>query len=306
MKRFFLLTTLALGTITPSLQAQSMEDQQAIKQLCGCFAVTFNYAETFITDSTKATSSHLMDTNAVLEYEFPLESSPNKIVIQHVLLVPGGPMIKHWREEWVYEQTTLWKYDKDKEWVKTTLSPEEVKGKWTQSVWEVSDAPRYQGMSSWVNTNNELFWINTTDAPLPRREYTIREDYNVLNRTNRIIVSNKGYMHEQDNKKIIRRAGQPDSILAYEKGYNNYVRMPDEACKGAQAFWTREKAAFWADVRAVWAEMMNKANRIKVSDSIDDLLLYEALDKVEDQNLTGEKRKKAIERVMIKYIRILA
>jgi len=304
MKKIFLLTTMAMGTAALSAQAQTAQDQQAIQKLCGCFAVTFNYAETFTTDTTKTMASHLMDTNAVLEYEFPLEQSPEKVVIQHILIVPGGPMIKHWREEWAYEQTTLWKYDQNKEWVKTTLSPDEVKGKWTQSIWEVSDAPRYQGISEWVNTNNELFWLNTTDAPLPRREYTIRNDYNVLNRTNRIIVSDKGYMHEQDNKKIIRRAGQPDSILTYEKGYNNYVRMPDSKCEGAQAFWTKEKAEFWADVRAVWSEKMDKANRIKVKDEIDNQRLHEALGDLEDKKLNGDKRKKAIERVMDKFISI--
>jgi len=305
MKKFFLLTTMAIGTVALSTQAQTTQEQQAIKQLCGCFAVTFNYAETFTNDTTKTMASHLMDTNAVLEYEFPIEETPKKVVIQHILIVPGGPMIKHWREEWAYEQTTLWQYDKDKEWVKTTLSPDEVKGKWTQSIWEVSDAPRYQGVSDWVSTNHELFWLNTTDAPLPRREYTIRDDYNVLNRTNRIIVSDKGYMHEQDNKKIIRRAGQPDSILTYEKGYNKYVRMSDSKCEGARAFWTKDKAEFWADVRAVWAEKMDKANRIKVKGAIDNQLLYEALGEVEDKKLSGDKRKKAIERVMNRYISIV-
>lgn len=284
--------------------AQTKQDKEAIKDLCGCFAVTFNYAETFTNDTLHKKYAHPKDNFAVTEYEYPIEETPKKIVIQHLLVIPDGKgtVIKHWREDWEFEQTTLWQYDKDKVWNKVLLRPSDVKGQWTQSVWEVDDAPRYMGSSEWVKTNNELFWLNTTDAPLPRREYTTRHDYNVMSRTSRTIVTDSGYLLIEDNKKIIRKDGSPDSLLAEEKGYNKYVRLPDSECAQAKAFWTQAKSGFWSDVRNVWEAKMQSANKIKLQTKVNDQFLYEALDDVENKNLTGKQRKQAIEQVMDQYI----
>lgn len=295
---FFLLV------IVWSATAQTKQDKEALKDLCGCFAVTFNYAETFTNDTIHKKTAHPMDNFAVTEYEFPIEESPKKIVIQHLLVIPDGKgtVIKHWREDWEFEKNVLWQYDKDKTWRKVQRKPSDVKGQWTQTVWEVDDAPRYQGTSEWVKTNNQLFWLNTTDAPLPRREYTTRHDYNVMNRTNRIIVTPGGYMHEQDNKKIIRQDGHADSLLAEEKGYNNYVRLPDTACAQAKAFWSQAKSGFWTDVRNVWEQKMAASDAIQLVGKVNDKFLYEALDDIEKKGLAGSERKQTIQKVLEQYI----
>ena len=126
------------------------------------------------------------------------------MVLQHLLVISDSVIVKHWREDWTYENPILWKYKGNKLWTKESLSAEQVRGKWTQAIWEVSDAPRYQGLSEWINTDGKTFWQNSTDAPLPRREYSVRSDYNILRRTNRLIVTDNGWIHEQDNQKIIR------------------------------------------------------------------------------------------------------
>ena len=53
--------------------------------------------------------------------------------------------------------------------MKETISTEEVKGKWTQTVWEVADEPRYQGLSQFVNLDGKIIWQNTTDAEIDSR-----------------------------------------------------------------------------------------------------------------------------------------
>ena len=170
------------------------------------------------------------------------------------------------------------------------LSPAEVNDTWTQSVWEVTDAPRYMGAGKWVDLNNQTFWLNTTDAPLPRREYTTRKDYNVMNRTNRLVVAENGYTHEQDNKKIIRSDNQPDSILAEEKGYNDYVRLPQADCDAAKTFWTPKKAAFWADVRSAWDNILDNSNFVQLKGKVDGKRLYEAMDELENnQSITNRQ-----------------
>ncbi|HEY0297994.1 MAG TPA: DUF6607 family protein [Arachidicoccus sp.] len=293
-----------VASIALPVFAQTKPEKKAIKDLCGCFAVRFNYAETFTGDTIHKKFAHPLDTNSVFEYEYPIEQSPKKVVIQHILIVPGYAVIKHWREDWEYEKKVLWKYDKDKVWTKIALNPSSVKGQWMQSVWEVDDAPRYQGSSEWIKTDRRLMWINTADAPLPRREYTTRHDYNVMNRESRFAVSDSGYLYEEDNKKIIRKDGAPDSLLAQEKGYNQYVHVPQSNCEKALAFWTKEKADFWKDVRANWEEKMNIGTEIKLKTKVNGKFLYEALDDVETKHLTGGDRKKAINDLINQYIEV--
>jgi hypothetical protein len=299
MKQFLLAGILSASVGTNF--AQSALDKKAIEELCGCFEVTFNYAETFTNDSLNSYKAGKLENKPVIELSLPIEKTDNKIVIQHIL-VAGPQVIKHWREDWTYENAHHWTYDGDQTWSKLPTSASElIKGTWTQKVWEVDDAPRYQGSSKWLENNGKVFWISTTDAPLPRREYTKRDDYNVMERTNAIKINQKGYMHEQDNRKIVRKNGE-DFVLAYEKGYNNYVRVADSKCDAAKKFWTAEKAAFWKDVVNVWEAKMGKATTLTLTKVVDDKLLYEALDEVEKQNLKGEARKKAIEKLMSKYI----
>jgi len=293
--------TLFLVASSIIVSAQEKKDLQAIDNLCGCFEVTFNYAETFTNDSSKTYSAKPLNNHKVIEYVLPIKKTPNEIVMQHILVVSDKVMIKHWRENWIYQNNVIWDYVNENTWSKRTLDNSKVAGEWTQTVWEVSDAPRYQGTSKWITTNNQTFWLNTADAPLPRREYTTRNDYNIMNRTNRLIVSDKGYMHEQDNIKIIRKAGQSDSILAYEKGYNHYVRVDDSHCEKAKEFW-KKKEVFWADVVAVWDSYFNKYSTIQVKNAVDSKLLYEALDELENQNLSDKDRKSAIEKVIAQYV----
>lgn len=298
-----LIVTGLLSAVAATSFAQSKTDIKAIEDLCGCFEVTFNYAETFTNDTQNEYKAGKLNDKAVVELSLPIEKTDKKVVIQHIL-VAGGHVIKHWREDWTYENANLWTFDGDQTWKKVPAAkPEQVKGTWTQTVWEVDDAPRYQGTSRWVENNSSLYWLNTTDAPLPRREYTKRDDYNVMERTNRLTINGKGYMHEQDNRKIIRKGGK-DEVLAYEKGYNNYVKVADSKCDAAKTFWTADKAAFWKDVVAVWDNKMAKASTLTLTKDVDGKLMYEALDEIEKKNLSGAARQKAIEALMVKYIAV--
>jgi len=88
-------------------------------------------------------------------------------------------IIKHWRQDWIYENTEFYIYDHDNKWSFLKLPNDNVKGQWTQKVFQVDDSPRYEGSGSWVYVDGKKYWESTTDAPLPRREYTTRSDYNL-------------------------------------------------------------------------------------------------------------------------------
>jgi hypothetical protein len=254
--------------------AQAPADRSTIDKLCGCFEVDFKYAETFSPDPNYAYHNR-EETGGTAELALPIEVSDRRIVIQHLLIVSPTMVVKHWREEWTYENPVIWKYEGDRVWVKQTLSPEKVKGKWTQTVWEVADEPRYQGISQFVELDGRVIWQSTADAPLPRREYSVRNDYNVLTRTNRMNITDSGYVHEQDNRKVIR-AGGMDKLLVEEKGLNTYRRIPESECQAARDYWEKNKE-YWGQVRDAWEQYLAKHDRVSLKNKIDGKFLHEYL-----------------------------
>jgi hypothetical protein len=266
--------TLALLIIGYTLSAQAPQDRDIIDKLCGCFEVSFKYAETFA-PSADYKFHDREEIGGTAELALPIEISDKKIVIQHLLVVTPTVVVKHWREEWTYENPVIWRYKGDRTWVKETLPADQVKGKWTQTVWEVADEPRYQGYSQFVNLDGKIIWQNTTDAPLPRREYTVRDDYNVLKRTNRMNITDNGYVHEQDNQKILRGNGT-DQLLVEEKGLNVYKKIDDKECAAAKDYWEKNQD-YWGRVRKIWADYIATHDVISLKNKVDGKLLHEYL-----------------------------
>jgi hypothetical protein len=272
MKKMFVL--LMISSLGVAVHAQALQDRKVIDKLCGCFEVAFKYAETFA-PSADYKYHDREEIGGTAELALPIEVSEKKIVIQHLLVVSPTVVVKHWREEWTYENPVIWKYKGDRTWVKETVPADEVKGKWTQAVWEVADEPRYQGFSQFVNLDGKIIWQNTTDAPLPRREYSVRSDYNVLKRTNRMNIGDNGYVHEQDNQKIIRSNGA-DKLLVEEKGLNTYKKIDEKECSAAKDYWEKNKD-YWGKVRKVWADYINSHDVISLKNKIDNKFLHEYL-----------------------------
>ncbi len=255
MKRKTLcLVVAAFCSLTIVAQSKKKKDVEAIKSMCGCYEVDFNFAETFSysEDSTYVPSKVKHDKG--LEWVQLVEDENDKIVMQHLLIVgnPAKPMvIKHWRQDWLFENTNFYDFHKNNTWKFEALQKKDVKGQWTQKVYQVDDSPRYEGSATWVHVDGTSRWENKTDAPLPRREYTKRNDYNVIVRNNSHVITATGWVHDQDNLKVIRTDDAKDIILAEEKGVNNYVKVPDQRCKAAQEWWAANEKK-WGLVRAKW------------------------------------------------------
>ena len=268
------VTTIFAFLVSLAVQAQQPANREQVQQLCGCFDVTFQFAETFSPD--KKYEFHEREViSGGTELVYAVEESDKRIVMQHLLIITDSIIVKHWREEWTYENPVRWVYEGNNIWKKTLLNPEEVKGKWTQTVWEVSDAPRYQGYSDWVKQDGQWVWQNTVDAPLPRREYTSRNDYNILRRTNRLILSDTGYVHDQDNLKI-QRTGAQDQLIVAEKGWNTYQRVDAALCNAGLAYWQKTKE-YWTDVRHAWEAYMATHDRVQLKKEIDGKVLHDHL-----------------------------
>ena len=300
MSRFLLILSIFLYTTTLNSQSKIQKDRDAINKMCGCFEIQFNFKETFqrIDDEEYVPSKEYR--SFALELAIPIVNENKKISIQHLLIV-GPPnnqsIIKHWRQDWVYQNQDLYTYDTANTWNYTQMSKKRVKGQWTQKVFQVDDSPRYEGSSTWVHVDGKSYWENTNYAPLPRREYSKRNDYNIMLRTNRHEITDSGWVHDQDNKKILKKEGE-EIILAEEKGLSPYKRVSSKKCAKALQWWADNEEK-WNSVRNEWESVYNKKQSLTLNSSVNGKRLYEYLlfSNAYDEK---EKHKELIESFILK------
>tara|TARA_R110002111_G_scaffold53887_6_gene93491 strand:+ start:1869 stop:2771 length:903 start_codon:yes stop_codon:yes gene_type:complete len=280
MKRVVpVLVIVLVFTLSSNAQKKKTLDQQAIKAMCGCFEVTFNFTETFnySSDSLYRPSETKVDKG--LEYAFAIVDEDDKISIQHLLQVgrPDSPMIiKHWRQDWLFQNQEFYMYNGDNNWIFEKKSKDDVKGQWTQKVFQVDDSPRYEGSGTWVHVDGKNYWENTTTAPLPRREYTKRSDYNITLRGNRHEITNYGWVHDQNNEKVLREIGKEDVIIAKEKGYNTYKKVDDSRCQASKDWWKVQQDK-WALVRTKWDAVYGRNKDLTLAEKVDNKVLFKYL-----------------------------
>jgi hypothetical protein len=272
----FSATFLLVGVTGKSQDLKKQQDIKAIKSMCGCYEVQFNFAETFqYSKDSISYKPSLTKHESALEWVELVEDTPNKLVLQHLLIVgkTDDDIVKHWRQDWIYENTDLLSFYKERTWKYNKLAATDVKGQWTQKVFQVDDSPRYEGTASWVHVDGTDYWRNTTDAPLPRREHTKRNDYNVLKRRNIQEITKTGWIHNQDNDKIVRDDKGNDVVLAQEKGYDVYTKVDDSKCKVAQNYWAKNKN-LWKKVRSKWDATFAKNKDISLQNKVEGKALY--------------------------------
>lgn len=270
------------------------QDKVAIKSMCGCQEVTFEYTETFPADTSYKPKGYHKIIDAI-EYVTVSSEDPRRIVLQH-LLIADSTVIKHWTEDWQYENQQLLAYAQDNQWKKVTLPAAQVKGQWSQKVYGVDDEPRYEGSATWVHDDGRHYWEAASDAPLPRREYTTRKDYNVLHRVNHHEITATGSVHEQDNQKVIRANGT-DKVIVGEKGLNTYNRTSESKCQLAKEWWEQHKA-FWAVVRKSWDKIYGESSEINLQKKVNNEPLYKVMSALEEKafrkELTGAELEKTV------------
>lgn len=273
------------------------QDMAAILGMCGCYEIKFSFAETF--GEGKDYEYHENYYSGALEWAFPIVQEKDKVVIQHLLVINDTMIIKHWRQDWLYENRDLYVYDKDNIWNYQQLPAGEVKGQWTQKVYQVDDSPRYEGSATWVHVDGRHYWESVADAPLPRRERTKRKDYNVMVRRNRHEITDAGWVHEQDNHKVLR--GNEDQRIAQEKGWNEYRKVADSKCQPAVNWW-QDNNNYWTSVREVWDEVFATQQVLELNMRAADQILFmrlfalgDELKGTTDQEMVKDKVREAIQ-----------
>ncbi|MFG1492990.1 DUF6607 family protein [Halobacteriovorax sp. ZH4_bin.1] len=255
--KFLVLLTLALPVFA-GLTIDKNKDIQEIKKMTGCYAIKFQSAETFAYSNDYDFYDRYA--SGALEWIFVDSENENMVNLQHILVTPHA-IVKHWRQQWDWEATNALDYRGFSNWDnKAVKNPQ---GNWVQRVYQVDDSPRYECSAPWIHTDKTSYWECTANAPLPRREFSKRSDYNVLRRTNRHEQTPYGHVHDQDNIKLDMLENGMQLKLAMEKSYNTYQRVDDSRCQPAIDWWKTHKY-FWRDVVSVWDKELYSEDSVKI------------------------------------------
>lgn len=275
---------------TPATPEQAFDcDRRSILAMVGDFRVKFAFDETLALKpgyTPKAPERSGGD-----EYVFVAEDRGDFIALQHILVAGSGKdamVIKHWRQDWQYQPREILAFRGNKHFALQAVPSEQARGAWAQSVYEVDDAPRYAGVGRWSHDNGIDAWTSDfTWRPLPRREYTKRNDYQVLGAINRHTLTPGGWMHEQDNQKLQLSADGKVTALVREVGINSYERTDKVDFSPGRAYW-QKTAAFWAEVRKAWTDAAQQRREYELAHMLDERPRFEALFGLADKAGNGE------------------
>ncbi|MEM9168482.1 MAG: DUF6607 family protein [Pseudomonadota bacterium] len=232
--------------------AQFEQDRQAILAMVGNHAVKFEFTETVsFAPGYEPKDPYVSGANEVV---LVVEDAGDFISLQHILVVGGGGQkfaIKHWRQDWRYEPSQVLTFVGGNTWDVRPVSPAEAKGKWSQTVYQVDDSPRYGAVGAWTHGAAVSQWTPPAEwRPLPRRDMTTRDDYHAVDAVNIHAVTPTGWVHEQANLKIALR-GEPQALVR-EIGVNTYDKFNDFESEIATDYWSATQD-YWTAVRAAWS-----------------------------------------------------
>lgn len=238
-------------------------DRRAIIAMAGPWRASFDFIETagFVRGYTPTRPYRSWGT----EYVFVVEDQADFISLQHVLVMfmngedgeTLGPfVVKHWRQDWAFEAIDFHEFQGHGRWARTVLNAEEVAGGWVQTVWQVDDSPRYASFGRWTHEADVSMWEGArTLRPLPRREFSVRDDYDALRAVNRHIITPTGWVHEESNDKLV--LDEPPHVLAREAGLNRYERITGHDFSAGDEYWSKT-GPFWGVVREAWADVWSE------------------------------------------------
>lgn len=259
----------------PAGSCNRVRDQQSILAMAGSYDVEFDFEETEAL--TRGYEKHPSHKSFGTELVVVVENTPGRVSLQHLLQLGDGPdatVIKHWRQDWAFENRELFEFRGREVWQRRSLPADAVACTWSQAVYGVDDAPRYSGFGSWRYADGRPVWTsNETWRPLPRREYSTRSDYDVLVAVNRHRITSDGWEHEQDNSKLVL---EPRHFLVRERGLNRYSHTTAADTQAAAIYW-QATAPFWKEVREEWARVFTRVPYLNLRSEADGKRLHEAL-----------------------------
>lgn len=197
-----------------------------------------------------------------------IEDTGRRIVLQHILVseIDGKPHItKHWRQDWEYEPAKLLVYSDRNAWTWEDVPEKMRRGRWSQTVWQVDDSPRYAGWGQFEEQGGVRRWrSNWTWRPLARRDAVRNPVYDRYYAINRHQPTPDGWVHWQDNMKMGVKDGKLQPIVQ-EYVLNTYTKFDGYNVKAADDYWAATKD-YWAAVRAEWDKVASTKGGIAIQE----------------------------------------
>ena len=256
--------------------AQFERDRQAILAMQGEYAVTFDFRETV----PVAAGYELADPKftPAREVVIVVEDTGDFIMLQHLLIVgeEDNPFIvKHWRQDWRYQPASVLAFQGHDDWTVEAVDPADRDGAWSQTVYQVDDSPRYAAVARW---RHDADGISTWEPPvswrpLPRRDDTTRDDYDVIAAVNRHTITAWGWIHEQDNSKLVVEEDGSVHELVREIGVNTYRNTDLSNDQAAHEYWAATHE-YWALVRERFDWLEANTQRFHIEDDAEGTQLY--------------------------------
>ena len=112
--KYIIITILLVSNLNLFSQIKKQKDVESIKSMCGCYEVTFKFAETFnySKDSTYTPSKNKIA--YAVEWIDLTYIDKNNLIIQHILQMgkdSNAYIMKHWRQDWNYQNREFLIYD---------------------------------------------------------------------------------------------------------------------------------------------------------------------------------------------------
>jgi hypothetical protein len=204
---------LALGISVVAVSFAAMAAEHPVGRdnvlgLVGCFDVTYRFYEDGEHDYFN--DKYGLETS-IQEVISLIEDQPNRVTVQHASINDEGVPVPHWHETWVYSALG-----------------------WTQTVYSrTPDNPdRKQRYSCTAPWSGNRWQCDAGRATKPFRDDGapfgfMRTDYTWLDRNNTILVTPKGWVQSEHNRKLDGNG----TMVSHELGFITYRKLNDSECQ---------------------------------------------------------------------------
>ena len=275
-----------------NLQAPNLgvkeRDRRAILAMAGDYRTSFDFIETV--GFTEGYQPRAPYQSWGTERVYVVANEPEFVSLQHIIVMhfvdddgfeSDALVVKHWRQDWQYEDAEVHAFQGRGAFLRRTLEPASREGAWTQTVYQVDDSPRYEAVGRWIHAPGVSYWqSDDRRRPLPRREFSVRDDYEALYGSHRITITPAGWTQEEDALKLVldenNRPSSSQPYLAREAGLSRYDRVLDYDFSAGDDYW-QDTGVFWSRVRQYWNALYIAESEFSFVKSVEGMPMFMAL-----------------------------
>ena len=302
------------------LQAADLDDRErdrrAILAMAGDYRTSFDFIETV--GFTEGYQPRAPYQSWGTERVYVVTNEPEFVSLQHIIVMhfvdddgfeSDAMVVKHWRQDWQYEDAEVHAFQGRGAFLRRELNQSSREGAWTQTVYQVDDSPRYEAVGRWAHASGVSYWqSDDRRRPLPRREFSVRDDYQALYGSHRITITPAGWTQEEDALKLVldenNRPSSSQPYLAREAGLSRYDRVLDYDFSAGDDYW-EETGAFWSRVRQYWDALYKAESAFSFVKSAEGMPMFMALFGMAGEDFESEAdMDRAIAALLASYVTI--